>query len=451
MRISTFAGIFVSLLLVNQLAFGAASLFFFKVYNDDFKKSKTTTFMGGDPIYGLINVSAIAVNDNNVTSVEEFADANGGVMIRLYFPDIDKEIAWLMTLASGRVKNNRFLFCVMPEKAEKLDKDYFEVLKVFNQFKGKKFTMNVRAGQKDVTAWWQDDLTIDLTNGMGVYGDWYNQLAPASLKNSSTYYWACESKAQPWVDFRRDEITVKTFTSDSIKFVCNSTPYAGTRVEGYNFIKGGDKYVSFIVKKVDDNSFAIYLPDGSEAWSYYHLSKDLKNEQDINKRCPTASIDKLKEELKPYFEVQSVAYKKQQVEKQKQNKISLTKYAHDFVTKRNDPVLEKKIIQWWNTNNPGFPAMRVFFTSSEYFLVRDEFNQVLRKLVPAVVVYKGTLNSCWFQWNAFGYEHVGGGTFTEELTSWKAGYKEYSNYQFDAAGMTLIAAQNYELDCGGLK
>ena len=451
MRIFPFPGMLVSLLLVGHLTFGAASLFFFKVYNDDFKKNKTTTFTGGDPIYGLINVSAIAINDNSATSLNEFTDANGGVMIRLYFPDIDKEILWKMTLASGRVKNNRFLFCVMPEGPEKLDKDYFAVLSVFNQFKGKKFAMNVRVGEKDVTAWWQDDLTIDLTQGMGVYGDWLNRLAPSSSVTPNTYYWTCESKTQPWVDFRRDEIVVKNFTPDSIKFSCNGTPYAGVRVEGYNFLKGGNNYVSFIVKKVDESSFLIYQPDSGPAWGYYHLSKELKDAQDINQRCPLAALDRLKEELKPYEAGQSEANKKQEAERQRQNKIALTKYAHDFVTKRNDPVLEKKVIQWWNTANPGFPAIKVFFTGSDYFLVRDEFNQVLRKLVPAVVVYKGTMNTCWFQWNAFGYEHLGGGAFADNLTSWKAGYKEFRNYQFDAAGMTLIAAQNYELDCSGLK
>jgi len=199
----------VFFLAASQFAFGAVSIFFFKTYSEDFKKNKTNQFAAGDPIYGLINVSAIAINDNNVTSIQEFADASGGVMIRIFFPDLNKEVIWKMTLASGRVKNNRFLFCVLPESPDKLDKDYLAVLKILNSQKGNKVKMTVRAGQKDATAWWEDDITIDLTAGLGKYGDWYNQFAPASLKNTNVYYNVCETKSQTYIDFQREKITVK--------------------------------------------------------------------------------------------------------------------------------------------------------------------------------------------------------------------------------------------------
>src|SRR5882724_3420102 len=217
-----------------HVSFGAAKLFFFKTYSEDFKKTNTLNFFGGDPIYGLVNVSAIAVNDNNITSLEEFADANGAVRIRLYFPDLNKEISWKMTLASGRVKNNRFLFCVMPESIEKLDKDYLEVLKVFSQLKGKKFIMNVRAGEKDVTAWWQEDLTIDLTSGMGAYGDWYMQKVPASVRNTNTFFRVCESNAS--LDLE-SELSVKYFTSDSTGFTSKEKFYSLKKIPDFDFQK----------------------------------------------------------------------------------------------------------------------------------------------------------------------------------------------------------------------
>jgi len=117
------------ILSIHAVSFGTSNLFFFKTYGDDFKKNNTTSFVGGDPIYGLINVSPIGINDNNITSIDEFADQSGNIQIRVYFASLDKEVSWRIVLSSGLVKKNRFLFAIVPDAADKVDKDIVAPLK----------------------------------------------------------------------------------------------------------------------------------------------------------------------------------------------------------------------------------------------------------------------------------------------------------------------------------
>lgn len=195
------------------------------MYSEDFKKNAITNFFGGEAIYGVLNVTASAVNDNDLTSLDKFAGAEGGVTIRIYFPTLDKEVYWRIKLASGKIKNNRFLFTIMPEKAELIDKDYMEVLKVFNQQKGKVLNMTVRVGQKGTTAWWENDLTVDLTKGLGIWEGWYTKSAPTSFTSKSTFYNVCSHGSNMLADLIANEITVQTFTNDSIKFSVEGSSY----------------------------------------------------------------------------------------------------------------------------------------------------------------------------------------------------------------------------------
>lgn len=431
--------------LLGHAGLGAAKLFFFKTYSDDFKKSSTLNFLGGDPIYGLINVSAIAVNDNTITSVEEFSDARGAVMIRLYFPDLDKEISWRMTLASGRVKGNRFLFCLMPESAEKLDKDYLEVLKVFNQLMGKKFTMNVRAGEKDVTAWWQEDLTIDLTNGMGVYGDWYAQKVPASVRNTNIYYKVCESGSTYIADLE-DELSVKYLTSDSIGFSSKGTFYSCKKVPGYDFLRT----VNFRTARVDDNSFVVYQPF-NQAWCYFDTDKSKANGSDREKRCPSAPLVKLIDDARLYDKNQADAEKaKEEAIKAKDKARApevITNYAKNFKSKRIDPALEKGVVKWWNgdgsTVNPG---IKIYFMQPEFRIVRNDLGIVLHKIVDGLIVYpKG--GKCYVMWKGFAYESLGGGAFDGTVRVWS----HPSGNFYTIEGVEFDANTSYEVSCNSLR
>jgi hypothetical protein len=441
MKTKIFPGI-AALLFLSFTSNAAANLFFFKIYSEDFKKKNTNIFFGGDPIYGLINVSGITVNDDNVTSVEAFANDRGGVLITLYFPDLNEQMAWRMPLASGRVKNNRFLFCLMPEAKEKLDDDYFRVLKLLNAQKGSKVNVTVMVGDKNITAWRQENIVIDLTNGLGVYADWYNQHAPASIKSNNIYYPVCISATKPDADLRREELRVLSLTADGMKVLFGEVESIVDKVEGYDFMRYESTInPSFYAKQIDDQSFVFYQP-WKKAYSVYHIDKSKTSEADMNKRCATDVIQTLDENIGKYLD----AERKKKYDSEKGQRVALSNHMRALKSQRNDPEMEKKITQWWNVNNPEFPAQKVFFLDKDFFLVRDEYNQVLRKLISAVVLYKAKNGICSIQWNAFGFEHLGGGAFDNQLTVWKAGYKQYGNYVYKIPNADLYAAYNYELD-----
>ena len=442
MKTKRFFALFTFILMWHT-GFGAAKLFFFKTYSDDFKKNSTLNFFGGDPIYGLINVSAISVNDNTITSLAEFSDARGAVMIRLYFPDLDKEVSWRMTLASGRVKDNRFLFCVMPESADKLDKDYLEVLKVFNQLKGKKFTMNVRAGEKDVTAWWQEDLTIDLTGGMGAYADWYAQKVPTLERNINTFYTICESNSS--IDLE-NELSVRYLTSDSIGFSSKDKFYSLKKTSGFNFVKN----YFFHANKIDDNSFVLYQAS-NEAWRYLNADKNKANETDRERRCPTEPLVKLIEETRLYDKKQLETDKTTEEAAKAKDKarapVVLNNYAMSFKSKRVDPVLEKGIIKWWNgdgsTVNPG---IKIYFIQPEFKIVRNDLGVVLRKTLEGFIL-SAKDGKCYVQWQLFGYESLGGGVFDQAVTVWANANDAY----YTIEGIEFKAISRYEINCSSLK
>jgi hypothetical protein len=425
------------MLLPCSLTFGAANIFFFKVYNEDFKKSNTRVFYGGDPIYGLINVTPIAIGDDETTSVEEFSNSDGSVTVRLFFPDQNQEIAWRVTLSSGRVKNNRFLFCLMPGQQEKLDEDYFKVLKIFNQYAGKKLTMDVRVGEEGSTAWYEETLTIDLTRGAGDYADWLGK-APAAIRNTNMYYNVCTTRAQTYVDFRRDEVLVRTLTKDSLIFESGSSLFRATKPSGYNFYAGGKDVYTFYASAVDDKSFVVYQPHW-QAYTYFHMDKSKAQEQDVNKRCPMGFVERFDKDLQPYLEELKVADQNDKAEKDKKKATVVTKYVLSLKSMRTDPALEKKVMNFWNVRNPEFPAVRVIFLDPDYTMVRDKYNQVLRKSLATMIIYKSKEGKCWAQWNHFGFEHLGGGAFNEDVGAWYGGI-------IHLEGTYMGGGENYTLD-----
>lgn len=431
----------VALLLINVVAHAAANIFFLKAYNEDFKKNRINTFFGGDPIYGLINVTGFTVNDDLVTSVEQFANGKGEVIITLYFQE-GPQLVWRLPLAAGRVKNNRFLFCLLPESKEKLNDDYFWFLKILNSRKGQKVNVTVGIGEKGSTAWREDNIVIDLTGGLKTYGDWYSQLAPASIKSNNVYYPICISSPKPNSDLVRSELEVISLTSEGMKVNFSGTTTIVDKVAGYDFLMYQSGYAdeTFYVKQIDDQSFVFYQPNNK--YSVYHTEKRMADETDMNKRCAADVIQKLGESVTKYRDVRQ----KEKYDSEKPMRVALTNHMRTLKSQRNDPDMEKKIKDWWNNRHPDFPAQKVLFLDPDYFLVRDEYNQVLRRLISTIVLYKSKTGVCFVQWNAFGYQHLGGGAFDSELTAWKAGYKQYENYIYKIPNMNLEASYDYELD-----
>ena len=366
----------------------------------------------------------------------------GAVLIRLYFPDLDKEISWKMTLASGRIKDNRYLFCLMPESVEKLDRDYIEVLKVFNQLKGKKFTMNVRAGEKDVTAWYQEDLTIDLTSGMGAYGDWYVQKVPASMRNANTFYKICESNTDIGLE---SELTVKYLTSDSVGFSSKEKFYSCKKVPDFNFMKS---YL-FYAKKIDDNSFIVYQ-SSNDAWGSFSVDRGRASEP-IDKRCPGEQLVKLIEDVRLAAMKQGETEQAEIEANKAKEKIRavevINNYAKNFKSKRIDPALENGVVKWWNGNGSIInPGINIYFLQPDFKIVRNDLGIVLHKTLAGLIIYPKN-GKCYVMWKQFAYESLGGGVFDQTVRVWE--YPKGNYYTIE--GIEFDVNTSYEVSCSPLR
>lgn len=435
--------------LYAHFAIAASNLFFVKQYTDDFKKSSTQQFSAGDPIYGVINVSPIAMGDNDVVDISSFADNNGEVQIVVYFPDLDKQVTWSLPLNPGLVKKNRFVFAILPATFGPDENHYGEILKVLCGQAGSSVRMQVQVGEDQVTSTIGDILTVNLSGGAGAYLDLYNKLVPASVRNTNTYYDVCESQMQTYVDFNRDEITVTTYTPDSIVFISSDTRYVGTKVPDFTLLSGGQDVYSFLVYPVDDHSFYIY--QGPQEFVFYNTNKALKDESNQAKRCNTDALNKMQTELDAYKKVEASADAKADAERAKRDKAALGDFARTAASKRNDPALVKDILNWWNTRNADSPATKVVFLESDFWMIRDEYNQILWKAIPTLILYKDKQGGCHVQWDAFGYEHLGGAAFDTDLKAYIAGYHDYQYYHYTANGVQIIAGSDYDIDCASGK
>lgn len=435
--------------LISHAVLAASNIFFVKEYTDDFKKSSTQQFSAGDPIYGVINVSPIAVNDNNVVNISEFADNSGNVQIIVYFPDLQKQVTWSVALTPGLVKKNRFVFAILPATFGADDKHFGEILKTLNSLAGSTAKMQVQVGEDQVTATIVDNLTVNLSGGADAYADMYNKLVPANVRNTNTFYDVCDSKMQTYVDFNRDEITVTTFNPDSIVFISAGTTYVGTKVPDFQLLSGGRDVYSFLVYPVDDHSFYIY--QGDQEFVYYNTNKALKDDADQNKRCNVDALNKMQTVLDSYKKVEVAADARADAEKAKQDRATLSEFARIASSKRNDPALAKDVFNWWNTRNSDYPATKVIFLEPDFWMIRDEYNQIIWKSIPTLIIYKDKQGGCHIQWDAFGYEHLGGASFDTDLKAWVKGYHDALNYVYRVSGVGLTAGDNYDIDCGGGK
>jgi len=52
----------------------------------------------------------------------------------------------------------------------------------------------------------------------------------------------------------------------------------------------------------------------------------------------------------------------------KEQKVKLSEYVKSTPSKRADPEMEKKIVQWWNARNPEAPVVKVIFLDFDYNL-----------------------------------------------------------------------------------
>lgn len=123
-----------------------------------------------------------------------------------------------------------------------------------------------------------------------------------------------------------------------------------------------------------------------------------------------------------------------------QNKKIVTAYIRSIHSKRSDPTLVSDIKKWSQN-----ATTTVYIVDADYYITRNYRGEVLNKNIPALIKYH--LNGkCFVQWRAFGYEALGGGSFTKDLYTYNK-----QDYYLQATGaggsLRLEPGVAYEIDC----
>ncbi len=118
----------------------------------------------------------------------------------------------------------------------------------------------------------------------------------------------------------------------------------------------------------------------------------------------------------------------------------LSGYLASIHSRRSDPVLARQIVKW-----SGNSTTVVYLMQENYSIIRNAFGEVLRKTIVGLIKYH-TDGKCYLQWRTFGYESVGGGQFSSDMSTYNT-----TNYTFNAsssAGTTRMEeGQAYEVGC----
>ena len=118
----------------------------------------------------------------------------------------------------------------------------------------------------------------------------------------------------------------------------------------------------------------------------------------------------------------------------------LNAYAAKLRSVRDDPTLEKDMIKWF-----GRPGATAYVLDNGYQIVRSYTGQVLNKNITGIIKFKQH-GKCYIQWRDFGYECLGGGKFSPDITAYnRTGYTIKATSP--AGTLSLQEGVNYEIDC----
>jgi hypothetical protein len=98
------------------------------------------------------------------------------------------------------------------------------------------------------------------------------------------------------------------------------------------------------------------------------------------------------------------------------------------------------MIKWF-----GKPGATAYVMDNSYQIVRSYTGQVLNKNITGIIKFKQN-GKCYIQWRDFGYECLGGGQFSPDITAYnRPGYTIKATSP--AGTLSLQEGVNYEIDC----
>lgn len=116
-----------------------------------------------------------------------------------------------------------------------------------------------------------------------------------------------------------------------------------------------------------------------------------------------------------------------------------TAYIRGLHSARNDPKLVNDIKKW-----SGNPTTTVYITEANYTFSRNVLGEVINKSIMAFIQYRKD-GKCYILWAVFGYEAVGGGQFSKDMTTFRSTY-----HYINAPGigeMSLDPGEAQEVEC----
>lgn len=264
-------------------------------------------------------------------------------------------------------------------------------------------------------------------------------------KKSSPVFYLVGSNEDLYNFYVKDEIAMSVFSQDTISYLSGSARdlYSFKKLDGFGFLGGNKIYEDRLYAYwLDNNSFL--LSRSYNKVSYYHRDKQ-KGTELMQNKIINKDMDTLLAQVKR-METRQWAAKK--ASDKEQQMTALTNFISNYNSRKTDPALEKAITTWWNGTGPVVnPLLKVFISSPDYAIIRNEFGIVTSKQVCVLLVFKkGADGKCYMQWRNMGYEHLGGGAFDTQLKAWSP-----VDIIFNAENQKLNAAVDYELNCNAVK
>ncbi|HET7119213.1 MAG TPA: hypothetical protein VFI29_22150 [Hanamia sp.] len=122
-----------------------------------------------------------------------------------------------------------------------------------------------------------------------------------------------------------------------------------------------------------------------------------------------------------------------------QNKKIATAYIRRIHSAMNDPKLVNDIKKW-----SGNSTTKVYITDANYTISRNQFGEVQSKSIRAFIKYN-LQGKCYIQWDMFGYESLGKGEFSNDMTTFVSTYHYISVPGLGE--MQLEPGEAQEIDC----
>lgn len=115
-------------------------------------------------------------------------------------------------------------------------------------------------------------------------------------------------------------------------------------------------------------------------------------------------------------------------------------FAANLRSVRNDPTLQKDILKW-----AGRPGTTAYIMNNNYEIVRSYTGLVLNKNITGIIKFKQN-GKCYIQWRDFGYECLGDGKFSTDMTIYnRSGYTVTASSP--EGSLIMDEGVNYEIDC----